>query len=137
MADEILLRCRTRQTIRVGSRLRFSLGWIFARRRDLILTTDALGFGDLHLPYEEIEDAVIVSVACASWVSRTLFIWRDGSTYGFQLPTVSSWSTRPHPDWDGPLPFPVRYERRKVEARTIWVTCLSAMAIIGFCRLFK
>jgi hypothetical protein len=111
--------CRTKATNREGNHIRFSWNWAFARRSKLVLTDESLICGDWTIPYQEIEDAILVSVRFLGW-ARTLFVRWGGKTYQFQLKSESWWRQIIHPFWDGPLPFSVRRETRRFEHRPIW-----------------
>jgi hypothetical protein len=126
--------CRTKATSREGGHIRFSWNWAFARRTRLILTDESLVCGDWTIPYPEIEDAILVSVRYYGW-SRTLFVkWRE-RIFQFQLKSESWWRQIIRPFWDGPLPFPVRYETRRIERRGIGdpvnQVCMVMLAVLG------
>jgi len=112
--EEVIFRCKTKATNREGSRIRFSLNWLFARRGELILTSDALVCGDWWIPYEKIEDAVLVSVPTPFGTACNLEVTASSVTYQFQLKSESLWRMKVHPFWQGPLPFPVRRETRRI-----------------------
>jgi hypothetical protein len=80
-----------------------------------VLTDKELICGNWHIPYEGIEDAVLVSVPTWFGTPRNLMVWHGGRIYQFQLKSESFWKMTIHPFWDGPLPFPVRREIRYIE----------------------
>ena len=113
--SDIIFQCSTKATSREDDRIRFSLNWAFARRATLVLTGQELVCGDWRIPYEEIKDAVLVSLPTLFGTARNLMVSWRGRIYQFQLKSESFWRMIVHPFWNGPLPFPVRREDRNIE----------------------
>src|SRR5262245_9678677 len=127
--SDVIFRTRTKATDREGERLRSSLNWLFARRAALVLGPDALTCGDWHLPYAEFESATLVTIPTPFGAARTLMIRGRGRTYQFQLRSESVWRVVTHPFWDGPLPFPVSREVRRVEPPSGWLLLVGLVAL--------
>jgi hypothetical protein len=91
--SEIIRRFKTKATDKEGDRVRFSLIWAWARRADLVLTTDALICGDWRIPYTEIDEAVVVAVGLVPGgrVGHLLRVRHRGRTYQFQSKPDSYW----------------------------------------------
>src|SRR5690242_2114082 len=103
--SEVLYRCRTRATNREGGHVRFSRNWATARRDELRLTERAIEFGDWIIPYEEIEDAVLL----VGLIHQLKVKWRE-KWYQFGLKSRSIWWGVPDPFWSGDTPFRFRRE---------------------------
>ncbi len=125
--DEVLFQCRARGTTREDYRVRISLNWVFCWWTDLILTDTKLVFGSWSIPYEDIEDAAIVSVSSwgVAWVGTVqqgrLIVATREHVYQFLLPFKSAWEWAPviDPYWGGPLPFPVRRISQAISRRPV------------------
>ncbi len=115
MTSEVIYQCRTRATNREGDRLRFSLNWALARRAELRLTTSALECGDWTIPYDRIDDAVLVAVPFGRDNAYNLRIEAMGTTYQFQLKSTSPWRFVLDPFWLGPTPLALRREVGRVD----------------------
>ena len=89
--DEVVYRCPVKATNKEGDRLRWSINWAFARRGELRLTTTAIECGDWTIPYDKIDDAVLLCVPFKFGNASTLHIKSMGRTYQFQLRSISAW----------------------------------------------
>lgn len=112
-----IYRCKTKATDREGDLIRFSTNWAFARRGELRLTDRAIECGDWTIPYEDIDDAVLLAIATPWGTSHTLKIKFEGTTYQFQLKSTSSWRNVTDPFWLGETPLPLREETAYVDWR--------------------
>ncbi len=127
---EILYRCRTKATDREGGRVRISRNWRIARRDELRLTERAIEFGDWVIPYEEIEEAVLL----VGSMHMLKVKWR-GTWYQFGLKSLSIWRVVPDPFWSGDLPFRLRKEPAPI-GWLVWFFVRLALALVLIRLLF-
>jgi hypothetical protein len=96
-----------------------SFNWALAWWSDLVLTESALVWRGCSIPYDEIEDAVLVTIPVPHGFGeqKRLIVWAQGEVYQFILPFASvwSWKAAADPFWDGPLPFPARRVEGKLD----------------------
>lgn len=137
--DRIIHRCKTKATDRERDSVRFSFNWLFARRGELRLTECSIACGDWTIPYEEVEDAVLLAVPTRWWTDYNLKIRSRGKTYQFQLKSISYWRYLIDPFWFGETPLPLRYEVACIDWRasklTLRLTFLWACLISTACLL--
>jgi hypothetical protein len=115
--SELIYRCKTKATNREGDRLRFSVNWVFARRAELRLTTEALECGDWTIPYVEINDAALLAVPTVFGTAHTLKIKSGCKTYLFQLKSTSLWRLETDKFWFEETPLALRTERAQIHWR--------------------
>jgi hypothetical protein len=131
MMDEVIYRCQTKATDREGDRLRFSLNWALARRAELRLTASALECGDWFIPFDRIDDAVLVAVPTRFGTSYSLRIEAIGTTYQFQLKSMSPLRFVLDPFWLGSTPLALRREVGRIEMRRLLMTTIVAMLALA------
>jgi hypothetical protein len=108
--------CRCRGLENQGDEPRLSFNWLSARRDELHLTPAALEWGSWSIPYERIDDAMIyryqMIIFPFAFPGRpaTLVVWARGTSYHFQLPSISKHWYVLDPVWLGDVPFPLRFE---------------------------
>jgi hypothetical protein len=108
--DRVIYRCKTKATDREGDLIRCSVNWLFARRGELRLTERAIECGDWRIPYEEIDDTVLLSIPMVWGTAYNLKIQSQGKTYQFQLKSISYWRSVIDAYWFGETPLPLRDE---------------------------
>jgi hypothetical protein len=109
--EDVLFRCRAKLSIREGYRIRWSINWGLAPRGELRLTTNSLQFQDWIIPYDEIDDAVLLAITLGlAGTGYNLVVNSSGTIYHFQLRSTSLWRWKLDPFWMGETPFPLRRE---------------------------
>lgn len=128
--EDVLFRCRAQGTTKEGSRVRMSPRWGFAQRGDLILTTSAVVFDRWRIPYTEIEDATLVRLGVIWW--RLIVRGRE-TVYQFVLRPASLWTLQAtvDPFWGGPLPFPMRQVRGRLERGSVMLWFMLPVVLLG------
>ena len=117
--DEIIYKCKSRASDREGHLLRWSLNWAFARRGELRLTNLAIELGDWYIPYDTIDDAVLLDIPTPMGTAYNLVVMASGKTYHFQLRSTSIWRWLVDPFWMGEIPFPMRRETARIDGFTL------------------
>jgi hypothetical protein len=111
-----------------------SPNWAIARRGELRLTERAIEFGDWIIPYEEIEDAVLL----VGLLHMLKVRWRE-TWYQFGLKSLSIWRVVPDPFWSGDTPFRFRKEAAPI-GWLLWFFVRLAILLLlffFFLRYFK
>ena len=113
-----LYRCMTKATTAEGEELRHSLNWVMARRAILKVTSSALICGDWHIPYDQIDEAVLSSI----WGPFPGFVLRvrsNGVIYQFGV----NWN----PFWKKELPFSVVREKGQLGYSAFSITIRAVL----------
>lgn len=108
--SEVLFRFRTKATDREGDRLRFSLNWLWARRGELRFTDRSIECGDWIIPYESIDDAVLLVIPTLLFTAYNIRAKSRGKTDNFQLTAPSVWGWQQDPFLVNEAPFAIRRE---------------------------
>jgi hypothetical protein len=112
--SEVIFRCKTKATDREGDRLRWSLNWAFARRGELRFTDLAIECGDWTIPYESIDDAVLLVFPTLLFTAYNIRVKSQRKTYNFQLKSTSGWGWKHDPFRVEEAPFPIRREFARI-----------------------
>ncbi len=104
--DKPIYSCMTKASTAEGDDLRRSLNWVVARRGILKVMPNALVCGDWRIPYDEIDEAVLLSIRSVL-PGFLLRVKSRGTVYQFGL----NWN----PFWRKELPFAVSREKGKLK----------------------
>jgi hypothetical protein len=143
--DQVIYRCKTKATDREGDLIRPSLNWAFARRGELRLTDRAIECGDWTIPYEEVDDAVLLAIPTRFGIAYNLKIKSQGRTYQFQVSSNSGLRTIVDPFWFGETPLPLRKEAAHIDSgvyellmpRVNWIYLATFVAFLLVASLFR
>jgi hypothetical protein len=103
-------RCRTKATNRENGRIRLSWNWAVARRAELRITSHSIECENWTIPYDEIEDAALVTTPILRHASYILRVKAHGVIYQFGLKSTSLWRSTLDPFWSSELPFAMKRE---------------------------
>jgi len=117
---ELLHRCMTKVTTAEGDDIRYSLNWVISRRGILQVYSDRLVCGDWVIPYDEMDEAVLIRTRQMLIPCYVLRVKSKGRIYQFGL--------NPGRFWVGPLPFPV--ERTSAKLSYSWFSIGLRVAIV-------
>lgn len=114
---EVIYSFKAKATDREGDQLRWSLNWGFARRGELRFTDQSIECGDWIIPYESIDDAVLLAIPTRFFTAYNIRVKSRGKTYNFQLksPSAGGWKHDPFPVEEAP--FPIRREFARIGFR--------------------
>jgi len=104
--SQLLHKCTTKATTLEGDGLRCSFDWGVSRRGgSLEVLDDALKCGNWRIPYDTIDESVLLSMRQMLIPCYILRVAVGGTVYEFGLKSSSYWK--------GELPFPVVRERMR------------------------
>jgi hypothetical protein len=106
--SEVFFRCKTKATDREGDQLRWSLNWALARRAEIRFTELAIECGDWTIPYESIEDAVLLVISMGKSAAYNIRVKSKGKTYNFALKSTSARGWKHDPFRIEEAPFSIR-----------------------------
>lgn len=122
---ELLHKCMTKATIAEGDQRKYGPDWVTSRRASLKVFDDHLDCGNWHLPFSEIESAVLYSF-------RSVFLRIPGyiltfetsdRTYHFGL---NGWGAF----WRNELPFTATREEGKLQFT--WFSIAARVVLVGY-----
>ncbi len=107
---DVIYRCKTKATDREGDTFRLSRNWYLARYYELRLTRRAIECGDWTIPYDEIDDAVLMAISPPYMLGYVLWVKSRGKNYQFRLFSTSPWWWELDRFWLAETALPLRRE---------------------------